>query len=238
MVIDLDDHLDRRRRPRLVGNTAMLGWKTRSAPRLFAGDMVTQSMLPVPSPHARIAPAGAQTRFRGWDSDPPRAVLHLSHTKATLQPGALAPPTPYPRNYLYSGPNLRRGVAPVPRVFPRVGRGRAALHHRSNGRCRGRGRRASGVETPGEAPGRSRLRRRVRPHHPRPACVAWRPCCGGQVNLRRLCMGRARTRYIGDLGKSRQSLRPKAWQTHRNAPHGGVDFYPLLAKVGKPPLIP
>jgi hypothetical protein len=89
MVIDLDDHLDRRRRPRLVGNTAMLGWKTRSAPRLFAGDMVTQSMLPVPSPHARIAPAGAQTRFRGWDSDPPRAVLHLSHTKATLQPGAL-----------------------------------------------------------------------------------------------------------------------------------------------------
>jgi hypothetical protein len=46
-------------------------------------------------------------------------------------------------------------------------------------------------------------------------------------------MGRALTRSIGDLGKSRQSLRPKAWPTHRNAPHGGVDFYPLLAQVGK-----
>jgi hypothetical protein len=24
----------------------------------------------------------------------------------------------------------------------------------------------------------------------------------------------------------------KAWHTHGNTPHGGVDFYPLLAKVG------
>jgi hypothetical protein len=25
----------------------------------------------------------------------------------------------------------------------------------------------------------------------------------------------------------------KAWHTHGNTPHGGADFYPLLAKVGK-----
>jgi hypothetical protein len=46
-------------------------------------------------------------------------------------------------------------------------------------------------------------------------------------------MERARTRYSGDLGQSRQSLRPTAWHTHRNAPHGGVDFYPLFAQVGQ-----
>ena len=25
----------------------------------------------------------------------------------------------------------------------------------------------------------------------------------------------------------------KAWHTHGNTPHGGADFYPLLAEVGK-----
>jgi hypothetical protein len=46
-------------------------------------------------------------------------------------------------------------------------------------------------------------------------------------------MVRAFTRYIGDLGKSRQPLMPKAWHTHGNKPHRGEDFYPLLAKVSK-----
>ena len=46
-------------------------------------------------------------------------------------------------------------------------------------------------------------------------------------------MVRAFTRYVGDLGKSRQPLVPKAWHTHGNTPHGGADFYPLLAEVGK-----
>jgi hypothetical protein len=53
------------------------------------------------------------------------------------------------------------------------------------------------------------------------------------MNVRLLGMGRARTRYSGDLGQSRQSLRPTAWQTHGNAPHGGVDFSPLSAEVSK-----
>jgi hypothetical protein len=124
------------------------------------------------------------------------------------------------------------GSYPSTRVIQEGVRGRTASGYRPNGRCRGRGRRASGVDTSGEAPGWSRLRWRVRPRHPLPppACTAWGPCCGGQVALRFLVMGRARTRYSGDLGKSRQSLRPTAWPTHRNAPHGGVDFYPLLAK--------
>jgi hypothetical protein len=143
---------------------------------------------------------------------------------------------PHPPNSPYSGPNLRRGVPPVPRVLPSVGRGRTAPGYRPNGRPRGRGRRASGVDAPGEAPGRSRLRRPCAPRRhtpPSPACVAWCPCGSGQVDLRLLVMGRARPRYSGDLGKLRQSLMPKAWQTHRNAPHGGVDFYPLLAILGK-----
>jgi hypothetical protein len=47
-------------------------------------------------------------------------------------------------------------------------------------------------------------------------------------------MVRAFTRYIDDLGKSRQPLMPKAWHTHENKPHGETDFYPLLAKFGNP----
>ena len=41
------------------------------------------------------------------------------------------------------------------------------------------------------------------------------------------------TENIGNLGKVRQTLIPKARHTHWNTPHGGADFYPLLAEVGK-----
>jgi len=44
---------------------------------------------------------------------------------------------------------------------------------------------------------------------------------------------RAFTQYTSDLGKLRQSLLSKAWRTHGSKPHGGTDFYPLLAEVGK-----
>jgi hypothetical protein len=39
------------------------------------------------------------------------------------------------------------------------------------------------------------------------------------------------TENIGNLGKLRQLLLLKAWHTHGNTPHGGVDFYQLLALV-------
>ena len=41
------------------------------------------------------------------------------------------------------------------------------------------------------------------------------------------------TQNIGNLGKLRQPSILKAWHTHGNRLPGGVDFYPLLAKVGK-----
>ena len=41
------------------------------------------------------------------------------------------------------------------------------------------------------------------------------------------------TENIGNLGKWRQPPMLKAWHTHGNMLPGGVDFYPLLAKVGK-----
>jgi hypothetical protein len=56
--------------------------------------MEGKSMLLAPSLHARIAPACAYARFRGPESRPPRAVLNLSHTKATLRPGP--PPRQHP----------------------------------------------------------------------------------------------------------------------------------------------
>jgi hypothetical protein len=101
--------------------------------------------------HGRHTPA--PTRFRGWDSDPPRAVLHRSPTKAPLRPGALAPLTPHPSNSPSSGAHLRRGVSPVSRVLPRGVRGRTAPGYRANGRCRARDRQAPGIDAPGEAPG-------------------------------------------------------------------------------------
>jgi hypothetical protein len=41
------------------------------------------------------------------------------------------------------------------------------------------------------------------------------------------------TENIGNLGKLRQLLIPKAWHIHGNPPHGAADFYPLLLEVGK-----
>ena len=38
---------------------------------------------------------------------------------------------------------------------------------------------------------------------------------------------------VGNLGKLRQLLIPKAWHIHGNPPHSEADFYPLLAEVGK-----
>ena len=46
-------------------------------------------------------------------------------------------------------------------------------------------------------------------------------------------MGRACTRYIGDLSKSRQATILKAWHVHGNALQPGRDFYPNLPIVGK-----
>ena len=43
----------------------------------------------------------------------------------------------------------------------------------------------------------------------------------------------ALTENISNLGKLSQPLMLKAWHTHGNTSHGGADFYPLLAKVGK-----
>jgi hypothetical protein len=43
------------------------------------------------------------------------------------------------------------------------------------------------------------------------------------------------TGNIGNLGKLRQPLMPKARHTHGNTPHRRADFYPLLAEVGKGP---
>ena len=52
---------------------------------------------------------------------------------------------------------------------------------------------------------------------------------GGTLNV----MVRACTRYIGDLGKSRQATIPKAWHAHGNIPYMIGHFYPELAEVGK-----
>jgi hypothetical protein len=112
----------------------------------------------------------------------PESVPHKSDPSAG---GSGAFHTAPPPNSPHSGPHLRRGVAPVSRVIQEGVRGRTALGYRPNGRLRGTGRQASGVDAPGGPPGRSRWRRRGRPRHypPWAAPVAWCLCCGGQGDV-------------------------------------------------------
>jgi hypothetical protein len=80
-----------------------------------------KSMLLAPLPHARNAPVLALDRFRGPESRPPRAVLHLSRKKSSLRPDALAPSTPHPRNSLHSAPKFAsRGRTRPPESSRRV----------------------------------------------------------------------------------------------------------------------
>jgi hypothetical protein len=67
---------------------------------------IAQSMLWLASWRCSAGGGGGVARFRGPESRPPRAVLNLSHKDSTLQPGALAPPVPYPRNSPHSAPKF------------------------------------------------------------------------------------------------------------------------------------
>ena len=54
----------------------------------------------------------------------------------------------------------------------------------------------------------------------------------GEPHSRILAADCGFTENIGNLGKLRQLLIPKAWHIHRNPPHGEADFYPLFTEVG------
>jgi hypothetical protein len=41
------------------------------------------------------------------------------------------------------------------------------------------------------------------------------------------------TENRGNLGKSREVIRPKAWHIHKNTPYQGKDVFPELAQVSK-----
>jgi hypothetical protein len=114
--------------------------------------------------------AGVGLRIEIGDGTPrPRRLPESAAPETTPSAGCSGAFHTAPPNNPHRSPKFASRASPVSRVLPRVVRGRTAPGYRSGGRCRGRGRRASGVDTPGEPSGRSRLRRRVRPliHHPR-----------------------------------------------------------------------
>src|SRR2546429_7511298 len=73
---------------------------------------------------------------------PPGIFLTAPSTKRILQPGALPPPVPHPRNNPRRVPKFASRALHVSTVLPRVVRGKTALCIGVGGRFSGRGRQA------------------------------------------------------------------------------------------------